>query len=105
MIKKILSVFSKKSKPKETEINTDMTNVVNSMFLCNPLYDKLKVKCHPDKYIDENQKFIAENLFQELQKHRYNYDKLLEIELQINEFIIKTQNHFDFMSSNSNINN
>lgn len=68
-----------------------MTNIMNSMFLCNPLYDKLKVKCHPDRFIDEKQKCIAENLFQELQKHRYNYDELLEIELQINDFIDNKQ--------------
>jgi len=67
------------------EINPEMTNVVNSMFLCNPLYDKLKVICHPDRFIEESQKSVAENLFQELQKHRYNYEKLLEIELHINE--------------------
>ncbi len=85
MIKRIISLFSKKRKPKEQEINPEMTNIVNSMFLCNPLYDKLKVICHPDRFMEENQKSIAENLFQELQKHRYNYDKLLEIELQINE--------------------
>ena len=82
MIKRIVSLFSKKRKPKEQEFNNEMTNIVNSMFLCNPLYDKLKVICHPDKFILENQKSIAESLFQELQKHRYNYNKLLEIELQ-----------------------
>lgn len=83
MIKRIISLFSKKRKPKEQEIKPEMTNIVNSMFLCNPLYDKLKVICHPDRFIEENQKSIAETLFQELQKHRYNYEKLLEIELQI----------------------
>lgn len=78
---KFFSLFSKKEVS-----NSEMTNVVNSMFLCTPIYDKLKVKCHPDRFIDENQKTIAENLFQELQKHRYNYEKLLEIELQVNKF-------------------
>lgn len=95
MIKKIVSLFSKKRKPKETDINPEMTNVLNSMFLCNPLYDKLKVKCHPDRFIEDNQKFIAETLFQELQKHRHNYEKLLEIELQINDFFANKQNQID----------
>ena len=48
MIKRIISLFSKKRKQKKQEISPEMTNVVNSMFLCNPLYDKLKVICHPD---------------------------------------------------------
>ena len=84
---KFISLFSKKEKTKIEPSNSEMTNVVNSMFLCEPIYDKLKVKCHPDRFVDENQKSIAENLFQELQKHRYNYEKLLEIEIKINDFI------------------
>jgi hypothetical protein len=86
IFEKIFSSFSKKEKTKIEASNSEMTNVVNSMFLCAPIYDKLKVKCHPDRFIDENQKIIAENLFQELQKYRYNYEKLLEIELQVNRF-------------------
>lgn len=86
IFEKLFSTFSKKEKTKIETSNSEMTNVVNSMFLCAPIHDKLKVKCHPDRFIDENQKIIAENLFQELQKHRYNYEKLLEIELQIKKF-------------------
>lgn len=86
-LEKFFSLFSKKGETKKESSNSEMTNVVNSMFLCEPIYDKLKVKCHPDRFVDENQKSIAENLFQELQKHRYNYEKLLEIEIQINDFI------------------
>lgn len=82
---------SKKSKSKPEAENREMTNVVNSMFLCSPIYDKLKVKCHPDRFIDEKQKVIAQNLFQELQENKYNYEKLLEIELQINRFMSSTQ--------------
>lgn len=88
LFEKLISLISKKESLKQRESSSEMTNVVNSMFLCNPLYDKLKVKCHPDRFIDENQKIDAEKLFQELQKYRYNYDKLLEIELQINKFVI-----------------
>lgn len=77
---------SKKSKSKPEAENREMTNVVNSMFLCTPIYDKLKVKCHPDRFIDEKQKIIAQDLFQELQENKYNYEKLLEIELQVNRF-------------------
>ena len=84
---KLFSSFLKKGRNQDKESNPEMKNVINSMFLCTPLYDKLKVKCHPDRYIDENQKTVAENLFQELQKHRYNYERLLEIELQINDFV------------------
>jgi hypothetical protein len=83
---------SKKSKSKPEAENKEMTNVVNSMFLCTPIYDKLKVKCHPDRFIDEKQKIIAQDLFQELQENKYNYEKLLEIELQVNRFESTIQN-------------
>lgn len=84
---KFISLFSfnkKKEKTKTPKGAPEMTNVVNSMFLCPPLYDKLKVKCHPDRFIDEKEKSIAEKLFQELQEYRYNYEKMLEIEIKIN---------------------
>lgn len=87
MFKKLFSSHSKGGKSKQPESSSEMTNVINSMFLCTPLYDKLKVKCHPDRFVDENQKLIAENLFQELQKNKYNYDRLLEIELNFYSFI------------------
>jgi hypothetical protein len=82
---------SKKSKSKPEAENREMTNVVNSMFLCTPIYDKLKVKCHPDKFIDEKQKIIAQDLFQELEENKYNYEKLLDIELKVNKFMSSTQ--------------
>jgi len=85
---KLFSSFLKKGRNQDKESNPEMKNVINSMFLCTPLYDKLKVKCHPDRFIDENQKAVAENLFQELQKHKYNYERLLELELQINDFVV-----------------
>jgi hypothetical protein len=87
---KLFSSFLKKGGNQDKESNTEMKNVINSMFLCTPLYDKLKVKCHPDRFIDENQKAVAENLFQELQKYKHNYERLLEIELQINDFVENT---------------
>lgn len=86
VFEKLFSLFSKKEKTKQDLNKSEMTNVVNSMFLCTPIYDRLKVKCHPDRYIDENQKKIAENLFQELQEYRFNYEKLLEIELLVKKF-------------------
>lgn len=67
--------------------NKDMENVVNSIFLCNSLYDELKVKCHPDKFVDANMKNDAENLFQELQKNRYNHMKMLEIKDEVDSLL------------------
>lgn len=84
--KKIISIFYKE-KPRQREVDKGMANVVNSMFLSAPIYDKLKVLCHPDRFIDENKKKLAESLFQELQENKYNYEKLLELESKIDDFI------------------
>jgi hypothetical protein len=85
---KIIQYLSR-SKKVNKQIDKDMNNVISSVFLCNPIYDKLKIKCHPDRFIDENKKQIAEKLFKELQECRFNYDKLLDVEVRINEFIDK----------------
>ncbi len=84
LIQKIISFFSKRKKNKREISNPEMSNVINSMFLCRPIYDKLKVKCHPDKFVDEKMKAQAEILFQELQVCKYNHKRLLEIEVEIN---------------------
>ena len=67
--------------------NSKMKNVVDSMFLCTPLYDRLKVICHPDRFVVPEQNVRAEELFQLLQKYRYDYEQLQKIEQQINDFI------------------
>lgn len=54
------------------------------MFLSKPLYDKLKVKCHPDRFIDEDKKAKAQCLFQELQKHKYDLEGMRKLEHEIN---------------------
>lgn len=81
---KIKKLFVRK---KEVTINHEMDNVVNSMFLCEPIYNKLKVKCHPDRFTNEEQKQQAEELFQLLQKSRYNYKELKTLETKIMEFL------------------
>lgn len=84
ILEKIKKLFTCKN---EISINHEMDNVVNSMFLCDPIYDKLKVKCHPDRFTNEEQKQKAEELFQLLQKHRYNYEELIKLKIQIEELI------------------
>ena len=76
---KIKGLFYKNSEPSEV-----MDNVVNSMFLCQPLYDKLKKKCHPDKFETTDKRDLAEELFQQLQENRYNLKGLQELEERIN---------------------
>jgi hypothetical protein len=67
-----------KRQAKEGDI--DFGNIINSSFHVKPLYDELKLKCHPDRFpndIEKNQ--IALELFQEISKNKTNYKKLIEL--------------------------
>lgn len=59
----------------------DFSNTMMSAFHSQKLYDQLKVKCHPDRFI-QNPKLnaIATTLFQQIVENKNNYNKLLEIQ-------------------------
>ena len=58
----------------------DFTNIMNSAFLSADLYDKLKVKCHPDRFAsDPIKQAIADDLFQRITQNKVNYKVLLEL--------------------------
>ena len=61
----------------------DFGNIVNSSFNAKPLYDELKVRCHPDRFSpDEEKTKIANLLFQDITKNKNNFKKLVEIKEQ-----------------------
>lgn len=67
-----------KQEAKEGEI--DFGNIINSSFHVKPLYDELKIKCHPDRFpTDERKNAIAIELFQEISKNKTDYKKLMEL--------------------------
>lgn len=73
---------------KKTAINNEndiMDNIVDSVFNSKPLYDRLKVKCHPDLFLDSKQKDRAQVLFQRLQKAKYDISAMKELEYEIEE--------------------
>jgi len=58
----------------------DFDNIINSSFNSNKVYDELKVKCHPDRFPnDEEKNKIAEYIFQEISKNKNNIKRLLEL--------------------------
>lgn len=72
---------AKKSRLKQKVIqnDVDMDNLLNSAFLAQKLYDELRVKYHPDRYLNEEQNREATEISQLLGKYKYDYKKLLEI--------------------------
>jgi hypothetical protein len=58
----------------------DFSNIIDSSFNSINLYDKLKVKCHPDRFATDQTKFdIAESLFQQITSNKNNVKKLQEL--------------------------
>lgn len=72
------------------EGNLDMANVMSSIHHARNLYKLLSKKCHPDRFVNDSRRPIAEEIFQEISKNRRDYKRLLElkerakIELELN---------------------
>ena len=78
----------KEVKDKLKSGHIDFENTINSAFNSKPLYDKLKVLCHPDRFASTPLEREANAIFQEIQVNRYNYSKLMDLKDQA----IKTLN-------------
>lgn len=71
------------SKKEVLDGEVDFVNLHDSIWKSQALYDKLKVKCHPDRFpTDPEKSEIAGNLFQEISKNKNDYNKLLELKKQ-----------------------
>lgn len=84
-------VVLKKQKQQIISENVDFENIFNSVFHANELYDKLKIKCHPDRFpIDSDLNIKANEIFQEITKNKNNYKELERLQQKaINELGIK----------------
>ena len=57
--------------------NVSFDNIINSAFNSKQLYDKLKVKCHPDRFpLDPEKNAIANDIFQRIKKNEYDVEEL-----------------------------
>ncbi len=65
--------------------DVDLGNLFNSINKSESLYNVLKKKCHPDRFLDPEQNKIADLLFQEITKNKRNYNKLLELKVAAEE--------------------
>lgn len=64
----------------------DFGNIMNSAFLSKALYDELKVKCHPDRFVsDPIKQQLADDLFQRVTQNKVNYKVLLELKKKAEE--------------------
>lgn len=73
----------KKEKEDALSENVDFGNIFNSAFHANELYNILKVKCHPDRFPnDEEKNAKALELSQLIGKHKHNVKMLEELKLR-----------------------
>jgi hypothetical protein len=95
MIAIMCSLFSKKRKmslvdsanlsggfsgKKEEEI--DMNNIIQSIFHADSLYNKLKIKCHPDRFVHDIKLMEkADDLFKEITENKRDFKKLRELQI------------------------
>ncbi len=85
----------KKSKFKRDKVialkeDIDFSNIINSSFNSKVLYDELIRKCHPDKFVENEEKNkMAVLISQEITKNKNDVKRLLELkELAIKQLNI-----------------
>ena len=54
----------------------DFGNVITSAFYAKGLYDELKVKYHPDRFLSEEMRAKANVIFQQIAENKENYEML-----------------------------
>lgn len=79
--------FKSSNKQKAVEEPVDFNNIVNSAFHSSELYKSLIVKCHPDRFPDNEEKNArALEIFQLITKNKNNFKALEELkERAVNE--------------------
>ena len=73
-------------KKRHVENSSEAINVVNSIANAKALYKSLSLKCHPDKFaLNPDKASVAEGIFKELVKSKYNYSALLHLKEKIDK--------------------
>lgn len=57
----------------------DMGNLMDSINKSSQLHKELASKYHPDRFLDEDKKSLAEELMKDINGNRTDYKKLLEL--------------------------
>ena len=66
--------------------DVDFQNIINSSFHATEIYNELKVKCLPDRFIGDVEKNATANrIFQEVTKNKMNYKRLQELKKEAEE--------------------
>lgn len=69
----------------------DWDDKLRSMFQAKALYNEIKVKYHPDRFLDSTQNKIANELFQEITKNQHDFHKLEQLKQIAQEKLIRNE--------------
>ena len=87
----IAILLIKMKKPTKKKINSikeevkkegpiDFGDVINNAFNAGAIYDDLKRKCHPDRFIEDPEKeAVANDLFQRITQNKHNISNLKKL--------------------------
>lgn len=77
------SEFSDVGLSKEKVEKIDMDNIIQSMFHAERLYNILKTKCHPDRFVGDDLLINkADKIFKDIAENKRNFKKLQELKIQ-----------------------
>ena len=62
-------------------------DLFNNITKAKKLAKELKVKIHPDKFLDESTRLVAESLYQQVAANSTNYPLLMELRDKIEDFL------------------
>ena len=64
---------------KSQELEIDMGKLMNSINNSSDLYKELSRKCHPDRFVNSPNQELAQEIFQEIARHKRNHEKLIAL--------------------------
>jgi len=80
-----MGLFGKKKDNRPNEVPIDYANLFTSMDKGQHLFDQLRVRCHPDRFVGTNRYELAEEIFKQVQANSTDYDALLTLKDRIDK--------------------
>lgn len=78
-----MGLFGKSKGSKKEEGTINYSSLFTSMEKGNQLFNQLKIRCHPDRFIGTDKQKLAEEIFKLVQVNSTDYARLLELKERI----------------------
>ena len=78
-----MGLFGKKKNNMQKEVLINYANLFSTMDKGQQLFNQLKIRCHPDRFVGTDKYDSAEELFKQVQAHSTDYEALLSLKERI----------------------